>query len=107
MLKFLGVALGLLLATCGQAAAAALGKTVVYAAVGPDLTQYDVDLDGAALTRRASVELPDAVQYAWPHPSRRFLYVAWSNGAGKDHHGVSVFRIDRSGALQPLGNPVP
>src|SRR5215469_4217101 len=106
MLKFLGVALGLLLATAGQAAAEASGKTVVYAAVGPEFTQYDVDVEGATLTRRASVELPDAVQYAWPHPSKRFLYVAWSNGAGKDHHGVSVFRIDRSGALQALGDAV-
>jgi 6-phosphogluconolactonase (cycloisomerase 2 family) len=51
--------------------------------------------------------LPDNVQYAWPHPSRRFIYVAWSNGAGRDHHGVTAFRIDAaSGALSPHGNPV-
>ena len=70
------------------------GKAVVYAAVGAELIHYDLDLEGATLTRRDSVTLPDSVQYAWPHPSRKYLYVAWSNGAGSNHHGVSAFRID-------------
>ena len=83
-------------------------RTVVYAAVGPELTQYDVDVESAALTKRGSVTLPDNVQYAWPHPSRKYIYVAWSNGAGANHHGVTAFRIDSaSGSLAPLGQPVP
>jgi 6-phosphogluconolactonase (cycloisomerase 2 family) len=83
------------------------GKAVVYAAVGAELTHYDLDLEGAALTRRDSVTLPDNVQYAWPHPSRKYLYVAWSSGAGSNHHGVSAFRIDStSGSVVPLGPPV-
>jgi 6-phosphogluconolactonase len=83
------------------------GKPVVYAAVGAELTHYDLDLESASLARRDSVTLPDAVQYAWPHPSRKYLYVAWSNGSGANHHGVSAFRIDSaSGSLEPLGPPV-
>jgi len=59
---------------------------------------------------------PANIQYAWPHPSKPILYVAWSNGgpvgAGSapppsgNQHGVTAFRIDPSGALQPLGQPV-
>ncbi len=88
----------------GQAQAA---KVALYAAVGAELTQYDVDIEHGTLTKGGSVTLPDNVQYAWPHPSRHYIYVAWSNGAGADHHGVSAFRIDpTSGALHPHGNPL-
>src|SRR5215472_10204038 len=93
---------GILVAAIGHAQPAAL-----YAAVGPDLTQYDVDVKAATLTKRGTVTLPDMVQYAWPHPTRKYLYVAWSNGSGKDHHGVSAYRIDaKTGALSLLGSPV-
>ncbi len=43
----------------------------LYSGVGTEFTHYDVDVDGTALTKRASVTLPDGTQYAWPHPSRR------------------------------------
>jgi 6-phosphogluconolactonase len=100
------IALGVLAAVIGDAQTA--GRAVLYAAVGAEFTQYDVDIEGATLTKRESVTLPDSVQYAWFHPSRRFIYVAWSNGSGRDHHGVTAFRIDgTSGALYPHGNPVP
>src|SRR5262249_52359156 len=56
-------------------------KVALYANVGADLTHYDVDVAGAALTRRATVTLPASVQYAWPHVSRRYLYVATSSSA--------------------------
>src|SRR5262245_1987251 len=71
----------------------------LYANVGADLTHYDVDVAGAALTKRATVTLPAAVQYAWPHVSRRYLYVATSSSAsgygpaGTEHH-VTAFGID-------------
>src|SRR5713226_4222149 len=55
-------------------------RVALYAAVGAELTEYDVDVENAALIKRGSVTLPANVQYAWPHPSRQFLYVAWSNG---------------------------
>ena len=49
---------------------------MLYASVGRTLFQYDVDVAGAALTKRGEVTLPASVQYVWPHASRRFLYVA-------------------------------
>ena len=93
------------------------GKVVLYSAVGAELTQYDVDVDGAALVKRGSVTLPANVQEASPHPSKRYLYVAWSNGGPSNlppdspapsgsQHGLSAFRIDpASGALLPHGQP--
>jgi 6-phosphogluconolactonase (cycloisomerase 2 family) len=88
-------------------------KTVVYASVGPELTQYDLDVDQASLTRRGGVTLPANVHYAWPHASRRFLYVASSDsasgigGAVGQRHNVTAFRIDpASGALTPHGSPI-
>jgi 6-phosphogluconolactonase (cycloisomerase 2 family) len=78
-----------------------------------DLTQYDVDVDAATLTRRGTVRVPANVQYVWPHAARRFLYVASSDSAsgmgqaGTKHH-VSAFRIDpATGALDPHGQPIP
>ncbi len=84
-------------------------KTVFYASVGPELARYDVDIADAALQRRGSVTLPAKVQYAWPHPSRRYLYVVSSSGGpgvAGDTHLASAFRIDpASGALAPHGEP--
>ena len=89
------------------------GKVALYANVGADLTNYDVDVAGAALIKRATVTLPAGVQYAWPHMSRRYLYVASSSSAsgygkaGTEHH-VTAFHIDpASGALTPHGQPIP
>jgi 6-phosphogluconolactonase (cycloisomerase 2 family) len=89
------------------------GKVALYANVGADLTNYDVDVAGAALIKRATVTLPAAVQYAWPHVSRRYLYVASSSSAsgygkaGTEHH-VTAFHINpASGALTQHGKPIP
>jgi 6-phosphogluconolactonase len=83
-------------------------KTVYYASIGPELVAHDIDVDGAALTRRSAVTLPVNVQYAWPHPSRRMLYVASSNGGGGglvgDTHRANALTIDAAtGALRHLG----
>jgi 6-phosphogluconolactonase len=85
-------------------------KTVFYASVGPTLTLYDIDVDGAALQPRGAVKVPVNIQYVWPHPSSRYLYVVSSNGgpAGLvgDTHLASAFRVDpTSGALTPHGEP--
>jgi len=87
-------------------------KVALYANVGADLTHYDVDVAGAALTKRATVTLPASVQYAWPHVSRRYLYVATSSSAsgygpaGTEHH-VTALRIDpASGALTRHGEAI-
>ena len=87
-------------------------QVALYASIGPELTQFDVDIGGAALARRGTVILPANVHYAWPHASGRFLYVASSDTspgsgpAGSKHH-VTAFRIDpASGALSEHGNPI-
>ena len=87
-------------------------KVALYANVGADLTHYDVDVAGAELSKRETVTLPAGVQYAWPHVSRRYLYVASSSSApgygtaGTEHH-VTAFSIDpQSGALTPHGAPI-
>ena len=94
-------------------------RAVLYASAGAELAQYDIDAEGASLVKRSSIWLPANVQYAWPHPSHKYLYVAWSDGGAStaapgaavfphgQHHGISAFRIDsRSGALQQMGQPV-
>ena len=40
----------------------ASGKVVLYASVGPALTQYDVDVEGAELFRRSTATLPANVE---------------------------------------------
>src|SRR5262249_60352889 len=87
-------------------------KTVYYSGVGPELAVYDVDIAGAALQKRASVTLPANVQYAWPHPSKRYLYVVSSSGgpaaggAAGTPHVANPFRVDPAlGELQPPREP--
>jgi len=88
-------------------------KAVFYQSIGPELSGYDIDVDGAALTKRDAVTTPGAnIQYVWPHPSKKYLYAVSSDGGpgtipGK-RHIASAFRIDASsGALAPHGEPAP
>lgn len=83
----------------------------LFASVGPSILRYRLDAAGAALAfdGRAAV-LPANVQYAWPHASGRFLYVASSDGApglgiaGERHH-LSAFAVDpATGALALHGD---
>src|SRR4051812_20640327 len=92
--------------------AAKAGKVALYANVGEVLTRWDVDVDNCTLAPRESVTLPAGVQYAWPHKSRRYLYVATSSSAsgsgptGSEHH-VTAFKIDpESGALAKHGESI-
>lgn len=82
-------------------------KTVYYASIGPELTLYDIDIDGAALIKRGAVTLPANIQYVWPHPSRRSLYAVSSNGGPQvtgDTHRANALTIDSAtGALQLHG----
>jgi 6-phosphogluconolactonase (cycloisomerase 2 family) len=85
-------------------------KTVLYSSVGPELTLFDLDAATATLTTRGAVTLPANIQYAWPHPSARYLYVVSSNGGPGtipgDTHLASAFRVDSStGTLAPHGAP--
>jgi len=100
-----------------SAKTSASDKVVLYAAVGAELTQYDVDVEGATLTKRSTLTLPANVQEAALHPSKRYFYVAWSNGGPSNlppdrpapsgsQHGLTAFRIDpASGALLQHGQP--
>jgi 6-phosphogluconolactonase len=85
-----------------------MAKTMYYVSLGSELTLLDLDVDGAALTRRTSVTLPANIQYAWLHPSRRYLYVVSSNGGpglAGDRHYANALSIDPStGSLRLLGD---
>jgi 6-phosphogluconolactonase len=94
-------------------AESAKAKNVLYSGVGPELTLYGVDADEAALVRRDTVSTPANIQYAWPHPSKLYLYVVSSNGGpgsagiSGDKHFANAFRIDpATGALTPHGAPL-
>ena len=82
-------------------------KVALYSAVGDELTHYQVDVEQATLHKQKTISVPANVQYAWPHPSRRFLYVATSNrgsGPRADNNHLSAYRIDPvDGALTPHG----
>ncbi|HEV2626797.1 MAG TPA: beta-propeller fold lactonase family protein, partial [Xanthobacteraceae bacterium] len=84
-------------------------RTVYYASVGPRLKLFDVDPDGAELRERGAIAAPANIQYAWAHPSRRFLYVVSSNGGpgiAGDQHFANAFLIDpATGSLSPHGEP--
>jgi 6-phosphogluconolactonase len=110
--SFMALAAGSMAAPGLAAAQPGPQKVALYANVGPDLTHYDVDVAGAELTKRETVTLPAAVQYAWPHASRRYLYVATSSSApgygpqGTAHH-VTALTIDpETGALSQHGAPI-
>jgi 6-phosphogluconolactonase len=84
-----------------------MGKTVLYSSIGPALTLWDLDAD--TLVKRTTVTLPANIQYAWPHPSRKYFYIVSSNGGPGvlgDKHFANALRIDpASGALTPHGQP--
>ena len=84
-------------------------KVCVYAAIGARFTQFDLDIDGAALVERGTFDLPVGVQYAWPHATKPYLYVACSDGGpGKTgtRHLICALRVSANGALTPHGEPV-
>ena len=105
-------AVGVVVATIGQSrtstqAGKASGKLVLYSAVGPELTRYDVDVTAATLTKRESMMLPGFITEATIHPSKKYVYIVWGGFPGGGEHGMSAFRIDpATGALTPHGPSV-
>lgn len=82
----------------------------LYSAVDEVLTQFDVDVESATLTRRASLTLPAKVQYVWRHPVLPVLYVTTTNGGPRvpsDFNQVQALAIAADGHLSPLGAPQP
>jgi 6-phosphogluconolactonase (cycloisomerase 2 family) len=107
-----------LIALSATAQEKTIGRTALYAGVGAELIRYDLITKDGTLVKPEFVTLPANIQEAWTHPSKKFLYVAWSNGGASyttpgataprgDQHGISVYRIDPlSGALTLHGKPV-
>lgn len=84
-----------------------MSQPMLYASVGELLTRYEIDLPNGALIKQETIALPDTVQYVWPHPKKRVLYVVSSNrapvgGWGLGHH-LTAFSVDSGGRLSPLG----
>jgi 6-phosphogluconolactonase (cycloisomerase 2 family) len=100
------------LATPRLAFAQTKSNCAFYSGVGGQLTHYEVDFGAATLAKRAAVTLPGGIQYAWPHPGRRYLYVATSSGGigiapvpgyPPDQHYLAAFRVTPLGELSPHG----
>src|SRR5215471_13263038 len=90
-------------------------NSAFYSGVGGQLTHYEVDFGAATLAKLASVTLPGGVQYAWPHPSRRYLYVATSSGGvgiapvpgyTPNQHYLLAFHVAPDGDLSARGDPI-
>src|SRR5262245_1778527 len=111
------IALASLATVFAQPPANVPSRTGLYAGVGEELIAFGLDVERATLSRQSSVMLPGFVQEAWAPSRTPFLYIAWSNGGasyngsgvapGGDRHGITAFRIDANGALQPQGEPAP
>lgn len=88
-------------------------RTVLYQSVGAVLAHFDVDIEAATLTRRTSITLPSNVQYVWPHPSRKFVYVSTSDAASGNTpvpgvmHRICALRVASDGSLALHGEPQP
>jgi 6-phosphogluconolactonase len=91
------------------------GKSAFYSGVGNELTHYEVDTAGAALAKRGSIKMPGGIQYAWPHPSKKYLYVSSSTGGPgftpgpgfpANTHNLAAFRVGPTGELAPHGDIV-
>src|SRR5438552_12903132 len=93
----------------GKQAEGASAKTALYSSVGGDLTLYSMDVDDASLVKRTTITLPANTQYAWPHPSRKYLYVVSSGGGpgvASNENFAHAFRIDSTTcALTQHGQP--
>ena len=113
MLNRRNFTLGASLATVLSTPAEAQAAVPFYASIGPRLNLYGLDAGSAILTLQGGVTLPANVQYAWPHPSGKFLYVAASNGqpgsgpmgatgADRNHYAIA-FKVGADGSLTEHG----
>ena len=84
-------------------------KTFFYSSVGGDLTLYEIDIEAVSLAKRNTVIVPANIQYAWPHPSKPYLYIVSSVGGPgipSNENFAHAFRIDpATGALTLHGHP--
>src|ERR1700733_11737361 len=90
-------------------AQAAKDKMAFYSGVGTELTHFEVDVDADTLAKRGAIKMPGGIQYAWPHPSRKYLYVSSSTGGpgfSGNEHTLAAFRVGPTGELAPLGDMI-
>jgi 6-phosphogluconolactonase (cycloisomerase 2 family) len=104
----LGIGLG-----AGAMADSLVGKALaaetilpLYGSLGPELVHYALDVTGAHVHVKDTVMLPASLQYAWPHPSQRFLYVASSNFKPGSHYAIA-YRVNADGSLLEHGAAIP
>jgi 6-phosphogluconolactonase len=110
---FSGMLVGTVAAPRGSFAQAAKERTqertAFYSGVGTELTHYAVDVEADTLIKTGSVKMPGGIQYAWPSPSRKNLYVTSSTGgpgfSGNEHH-LAAFRVGGDGELTPHGEAI-
>lgn len=98
-----------LLAAFTSSARAQTRPLAFYSSQGPQLEHYDLEARAASLTPRNQIQLPSNLQYAWPHPSKRYLYTVCSNtkpgGLGPDAggHCAQALRVEGDGTLAAHG----
>ena len=106
---FSAILAGSVAALRSSVAAVARERMAFYSGVGTNLTHYLVDVDADTLTKGGTVKMPGGIQYAWPNPSQKFLYVTSSTGgpgfSGNEHH-LAAFRISADGELAQQGEMV-
>lgn len=86
-------------------------NAVFHASLGRHLHRYACDVRAATLEHLDATELPDTVQYVWPHPSLPLVYAVTSFRApvgpsGSGHHAVALHR-EAGGRLVQAGPPQP
>lgn len=68
-----------------------------YSGVDTKFTHYEVSVSNLELTKKRTIDLPSGVQYAWPHPTHKFLYVSSSNGgpgqSSGDHYPTAAIKL--------------
>jgi 6-phosphogluconolactonase len=86
-------------------------RIVVFNSVGNVVTRWDLDIDTATLQPSGSVTLPSVVQYGWPHPSNRYLYLTCTDSergsktiTGAGHYLVAL-QTTSGGELSFHGEP--
>lgn len=92
------------------AMAAARRADMLYAATGRVMAWRSLDTATGISGAVGAITLPSAIQYAWPHPAGRLLYVATSDAPAGSVGGGSIHRlvalsIGPDGALSPHGEP--
>lgn len=84
-------------------------NTMLYVAVGPELTLYSIEGATISPVPGSMVSVPAPIQYVWQHPRRPIVYVASSNrfsAKTDDLHHITAFAMaPGSGKLSQIGTP--